>query len=313
MKNILSRLKMEEKGQAFILALILLAVGGLIIIPLLGFMGTGLMAGRLIEEKVDETYAADAGIEDALHEILTGGFDSLDLGDDSTYLLTNTVNGETVSVTVTKMSIVESFIGDENYQEDQPHEDWITLTEPVAIERNPGAGYVDYAVDIAFYYDGVPVRRIDTIAAIFGYAPTPHDLVGDPSAIQYNGQITDTTLDGGSPETKFSASSFGYIWRWNPPNGDKPSFRGPAGSGETNGSLGFSFRVNDASWEPTYFFIWALVASNDVSYITNVPGLFNWEISSTAGGTTVRSYVLAGMLGGSSEVQVLTWEINPYQ
>ncbi len=311
MKNILSRLEKDEKGQAFILALILLAVGGLIIVPLLGFMGTGLMAARLIEQKVDETYAADAGIEDALHEILTGGFDSLDLGGDSTYLLTNTVNGETVSVTVTKMAIVESFIGDENYKEDQPHEDWITLFEPVEIDSSVTEDWVDYFVDIAFFYDGAPWRRIDTIAAIFGYTPNPNDLVGDPFAIQYNGQITDTTLDAASPETKFSASSFGYIWRWNPPGGDKPSFRGPAGSGETDGSLGFTFRVNDASWTPTYFFIWALVGSQDVSYITNQPGLFNWEIESTAGDTTVRSYVLAGVLDGFTEVQVLTWEINP--
>lgn len=311
MKNILSRLKMEEKGQAFILALILLAVGGLIIVPLLGFVGTGLLAGQLVEQKVDETYAADAGIEDALHKIMTGGFDSLALGADSTYPLINTVNGENVSVTVTKMAIVESFIGDEKYQEDKPHEDWITLTEPVELERNVGLDYVEYLVNIAFYYDGVPWRRIDTIAAIFGYTPTPNDLVGDPFDILYNGQITDTTLDGASPETKFSASSFGFIWRWNGPPSSQPSFRGPAGGGETDGSLGFSFQVDDATWEPTYFFIWALVGSEDVSYITNAPGLFNWEIESTAGDTTVRSFVLAGMLDGFSEIQVLTWEINP--
>jgi hypothetical protein len=302
---------MEEKGQAFILALILLAVGGLVIIPLLGFMGTGLLAGQIIEQKVDETYAADAGIEDALHEILTGGFDSLDVGNDSTYNLTTPVNGETVSVTVKKLSLVESFIGDENYNEDQPHEDWITLTEPVELGRNPGLGFVDYVVNIAFNYEGTPVRRIDTIAAIFGYSPVPNDLVGDPFDELFNGQITDNTLDGASPEIKFSASSFGFIWRWNPPNNQKPSFVGPAGSGETDGSLGFSFRVDDATWEPTYFFIWALVQSADISYITNSPGLFNWEIESTAGGTTVRSYVLAGMLDSSIEAEVLTWEINP--
>jgi hypothetical protein len=308
MKKMLNKLKMEEKGQAFILALILLAVGGLIIIPLLGFMGTGLMAARLIENKVDGTYAADAGVEDALWKIVNGGFDSLNLGDDSTYLLTNMVNGENVSVTVTKMAIVESFIGDENYQEDQPHEDWITLTEPVEIDSSVTEDWVEYSVDIAFFYDGNPWRRIDTIAAIFGYTPTPNDLVNAPFDSQYTGQITDTTLDADSPETKFSASSFGFIWRWNPPADNQPSFRGPD---ETDGSLGFSFRVDDASWEPTYFFIWALVGSADVSYITNAPGLFNWEIESTAGDTTVRSYILAGVLDGSSEVQVLTWEINP--
>ena len=38
-----------ERGAAFILVLILLLVGGLIIAPLLAFMGTGLKAGEVFE------------------------------------------------------------------------------------------------------------------------------------------------------------------------------------------------------------------------------------------------------------------------
>ena len=305
MKKILNKLIRNEQGQALIFALIMLAVGSLIVVPLLAFMSTGLMAAQTVEEKMNELYAADAGVEDALHEILTGGFDSLAVGDDSTYPLTNPVNGETVSVTVTKLSLVESFIGDEQYHEDQPHEGWIQFSAPLVIERTEV--YVEYSLIISFYYDGVPWRRIDTIAAVFGYSPASHDLISEPFDIEYLGAMTDTTLDASSPEVKHSASSFGYIWRWNPPNNDKPSFR----YDNPGGSLSFRFRVNDGSWTATYFFIWALVGSADVSYITNAPGLFNWIIESTASDTTVRSYVLAGLLDGSSEVHILTWEVNP--
>ena len=36
----------DEKGQAMVLVLILMLIGGLIVAPLLGFMSAGLKAGR---------------------------------------------------------------------------------------------------------------------------------------------------------------------------------------------------------------------------------------------------------------------------
>jgi len=52
-----------------ILVLILLVVGGLILTPLLGLMSTGLLAGRVYERKMEDYYAADAGVEDAIWRI----------------------------------------------------------------------------------------------------------------------------------------------------------------------------------------------------------------------------------------------------
>lgn len=69
MKKILNKLIRNEEGQAMILALILLVVGGLIIAPLLGYMSTGLKVGQVYEKKMDELYAADAGVEDAIWKI----------------------------------------------------------------------------------------------------------------------------------------------------------------------------------------------------------------------------------------------------
>jgi hypothetical protein len=65
-KIAVKRLIRDEKGQALILALILLVVGGLIITSLLGLMNTGLITGQVYENKMHELYAADAGVEDAL-------------------------------------------------------------------------------------------------------------------------------------------------------------------------------------------------------------------------------------------------------
>ncbi|MCL0084398.1 hypothetical protein M1N82_02525 [Dehalococcoidia bacterium] len=77
MKITLNKSIRDEKGQAMILVLILLLVGGLIIAPLLGFMSTGLMAGQTLENKMKEFYAADAGIEYGLWK-LTKGQDTWD-------------------------------------------------------------------------------------------------------------------------------------------------------------------------------------------------------------------------------------------
>ena len=69
MKSIVKKAIRDEKGAALVLALVLLLVGGLIIAPLLGFMGTGLIAGQVHEKRMDELYAADAGVEDAIWKI----------------------------------------------------------------------------------------------------------------------------------------------------------------------------------------------------------------------------------------------------
>jgi hypothetical protein len=59
----------DESGKVLILVLILIVVGGLIMTPLLGLMTTGLAAGQAYEKKMDELYAADAGVEDAICKI----------------------------------------------------------------------------------------------------------------------------------------------------------------------------------------------------------------------------------------------------
>ena len=51
------------------MVLILLLISGLIIGPLLSYMGTGLITGQVYEMRTNELYAADAGVEDAIWKI----------------------------------------------------------------------------------------------------------------------------------------------------------------------------------------------------------------------------------------------------
>jgi hypothetical protein len=118
MKIINRKMRKNEKGQALVLVLILLLVGSLIIAPLLAFMGTGLKAGTTHEQKMDELYAADAGINDGMWQIkndklatkFAGYSPAYDpyhyyeySGDSWTYLLAEMVNNHNVNVTIKNM------------------------------------------------------------------------------------------------------------------------------------------------------------------------------------------------------------------
>jgi hypothetical protein len=103
-----------QKGQALVAALILLVVGGLILTPLLGLMGTGIKSGQVFEQKVDEVYAADAGVEDALwyirndegdnkpliQELLGAGYDKYDYSSPYPYPYNLLVNDKDVVVNI---------------------------------------------------------------------------------------------------------------------------------------------------------------------------------------------------------------------
>jgi len=71
MKTFVRGVIRDEKGAGVLaLVLVLLVVGGLVLTPLLGLMGTGLMAGQVYEKKTHELYSADAGVEDVMWRIL---------------------------------------------------------------------------------------------------------------------------------------------------------------------------------------------------------------------------------------------------
>lgn len=69
--KILSALVREEKGQALPLALAMLALGSIIVVPLLNLTETALRTGIQEESRMYEHYAANAGIMDGLREIIT--------------------------------------------------------------------------------------------------------------------------------------------------------------------------------------------------------------------------------------------------
>jgi hypothetical protein len=98
----------DEKGQALLNTLLFLLIGLLILTPTLNFMGTGIKTGRVYEQKIDEIYAADAGVEDALwhirndsiEEVIGAGYDEYDYSSPYPYPYDLYLNGKNVTVTM---------------------------------------------------------------------------------------------------------------------------------------------------------------------------------------------------------------------
>jgi|GEM_PF-1559374 len=67
--GILKMLLRNQSGQALPMAMVLLIIGGLVISPLLNFIISNMKASQVIESKVFDFYAADAGAEDGLWKV----------------------------------------------------------------------------------------------------------------------------------------------------------------------------------------------------------------------------------------------------
>jgi hypothetical protein len=108
MKFAAKRPMRDEKGQALLATLLLLLIGSLIVTPTLHFMGTGVSSGRVYEQKIDEIYAADSGVEDALwhirndlvEDLLGGDYDEYDYSTPNPYPYNLSVNGKDVAVSI---------------------------------------------------------------------------------------------------------------------------------------------------------------------------------------------------------------------
>ena len=103
MKTIVKRLARDEKGASLVLVLILLLISGLIIGPLLSYMGTGLITGEVYEMRTAELYAADAGVEDAIWKIQhpgEAGYLPCSPGNPPRVYTITDINGKDVEVTI---------------------------------------------------------------------------------------------------------------------------------------------------------------------------------------------------------------------
>jgi len=102
-KRTIRKIIKSEQGQALPIVIVLLLVSTLILVPLLAYMGSGLMNGYNLRVRADELYAADAGAENALWQ-LQARSDELPgaVGESWSYPLAEQVNGKDVDVIIAR-------------------------------------------------------------------------------------------------------------------------------------------------------------------------------------------------------------------
>ncbi len=94
MRKMLTHLGKNESGQgALAMVLLLLMLGAVILTPLLVSMSTGVKSGQVYESKMQEFYAAEAGVEDAIWKIK-------DRNLSASYSLGEEINDRNVTVTI---------------------------------------------------------------------------------------------------------------------------------------------------------------------------------------------------------------------
>ena len=166
----------DEKGMAFVLALIMLGLGGLIMVPLLTFMGTGLMSGQVVEEKMEGIYAADAGCELAFWNIMTNYASMPKESDPPIPYYIASVNGREVNVTIA-------------YEDTRVYKVTSVATKP-----DGGSTTVESYVSLKTLWDNAIASQSDVTIK------PPSEVIGDiysveefdpPPGLVHNGDVVD--------------------------------------------------------------------------------------------------------------------------
>ena len=296
MRIALNKLMRDEKGQALILAMILMIVGSLIIAPLLGFMSTGLMAGQVFEKKMAGLYAADAGIEDALWKIINDPPASYP--DD--YQLTD-VNGMSVGVLVEEVTDL--------YGEEMGgggiHMDWLELASERVQDPYPGGG--DYIHEWRISLTNKSNSNVSIYRITVAYSNELSYLSGltDEDIAGLNGSFE--VFDPNPPVETVVGSSKTLTWEFSPPRPRIDGAPDPEGDPPEYTTVTTIFTLvgpEDAPGISTNI----AVARSDIGTI--------WEfkpfrITATADdGSTVVTTVTARALVVSTMVSVSSWDID---
>jgi len=186
MKAIMKAARRGQDGNVLIMVLILLVVGGLILTPLLGLMSTGMVAGQVYENKTDELYAADAGVEDAIWKIEN------DVPDSYPYQYTEplVVNDKNVTITIFREDLDPTCGEQLNYQiiSTATSEDGSNTT----IDTHLSVSYMDLSafLENAIVSDDTIWLKGDTAVNGDVWLPDEEDLRLD-SHVTINGTVKD--------------------------------------------------------------------------------------------------------------------------
>ncbi len=194
-----------------IMALVIMALGGLILAPTLEYVATGVKTASAQRVLTNETYAADAGVEHAMWRI--------ENGESADFTESLTVSGIAVGVTATKLT---SLPYGPVITAGAEHADWLTVSTTV---EDLGGGVFRYTV-LMQNTGGVGNVKLETIGAgvpegftyvtgsSSGVTTAAPAIDGRKLAWHFEGVGRPTLNDGHSATQIFDASGEGNPQRY---------------------------------------------------------------------------------------------------
>lgn len=146
LKAIKRKLK-DESGQALVMALIMLVLGGLLVVPTLSFMTTNLNATRQIDTANLELYAADAGVEQALWNIQYNQYDP----QNNPYGITLPEDGQTIPIPMVDPINGRTVVAEISKASDEPFK--VTSTASADEHSTTVECLFDGGADLSYFFD----------------------------------------------------------------------------------------------------------------------------------------------------------------
>lgn len=291
MKRLWRQIIGGERGQALPIVLSVMIIGGLMIAPALNHISTSLNAGMIVEKNVKGVYAAEAGVEDVLWQLINDPPASYPYP----YQLPENVNQMEVSTQTEDKGTYAFYYGDLIVVGEPPqiHYDWLDAEgEMVWVEEEEA-----YKYTITVSWSATPGDPRVFLTEIGVRLPIVCEYVED-SADEF-----DENLSTDEPDITQDWDS-AYMVNWEVPA------HLYVGLDQPTATQTF-YVTGEEGMEGDY--TWVAAQAQSVGQIGEVIGTF-YSITSTAthpesGATTVVADVVVDETDG--EVYIVRWQINP--
>ena len=154
MFKMLRRILKDESGQALLITLAMLVIGGLTIVPSLNLTFSSVKSSHRLEEGTRGTYAADAGIEDTLWALANGLSPSSQLPDN--------INGMQVNLQTVDKGVYTVYLGE--LIEPGGHSEYLDVSGNITWD--PGADAYKYTITVTWIPNpGPPTIHLGEVGA----------------------------------------------------------------------------------------------------------------------------------------------------
>ncbi|MBI2934352.1 MAG: hypothetical protein HYY29_02155 [Chloroflexi bacterium] len=274
----------DQKGYALPLVLALVVVGGLMLVPTIGFASSSVRSMHKVDEGIRGRYAADAGVERVIWAARNGQAIPTQL--------TEPVNGLNVAMEVTSKGRYVLYMG--QLVEVTGHIDYLTITGDMVWDE--GAQAYKYTVTATWQpQSGTPVVHIREIGA---HLPTGFTYVaGSAGGFPSN-------LSTREPDIVMDVSGVQMV-NW--------VFETPRPSVDRHNPVATQSFYLDGPDEFSGDYSWLVAERTDVHTLSTIAGglyIINASATRPDNGAVVSRIRADALMADSGMSYILSWEVN---